>query len=508
MAIMNNGAGIIFVNDDPNVDITPNVGEDAEIAWRPTSNELWYWDRGASEWKKIIDSGSFTVTDGSNPQTIDNGDTLNFSDGNDVLFDTSTDDTVTASIILNAAGTNILTSSASGLLANIINADGISGEGTSGSPLNINLDGTTVGNAAVITSGQGLYVPNEVVSNSGPLSGAAPAGAEWGVDVTNGVVYYVSAGNWTQLPTDYSFSITDGTTSQTIANGNSITFSDGDDIDFTVSATDTVSATVKLDGNAGNTTTSSSSGLLTLINSGDSLSGAGTSGSPLGVNLDGTTGGNALTLTAGEGLYAPNEVVTGTTALTGAAPAGAEWGVNTSSGIIYYVNNLGNWAPVPVTYSFSITDGDTTETVVGSDVLTFADSPTINFTVAATDQVTAGIKLSQTAGNDLTSDGTGVFLDVSALESAIAFTTDSTSTGVSLSGTNNHTIDIKLLSADAGNALSTGSDGGLYFKHLAATAYANDTSAGVGGVAIGEFYQLSGTNTYGLPEGIMKVRKN
>lgn len=41
---------------------------------------------------------------------------------------------------------------------------------------------------------------DEVIENAGALSGAAPAGAQWGVDTTTGQAYYVSAGNWTVMP--------------------------------------------------------------------------------------------------------------------------------------------------------------------------------------------------------------------------------------------------------------------------------------------------------------------
>jgi len=45
-----------------------------------------------------------------------------------------------------------------------------------------------------------ITVPDEVVENAGPLTGAAPAGAQWGVDTTSGQAYYVSGGNWTVMP--------------------------------------------------------------------------------------------------------------------------------------------------------------------------------------------------------------------------------------------------------------------------------------------------------------------
>ncbi len=37
-------------------------------------------------------------------------------------------------------------------------------------------------------------------------------------------------------------------------------------------------------------------------------------------------------------------------------------------------------------------------------------------------------------------------------------------------------------------------------------AYPNDEAAGIGGVEIGKTYILSSENTYGLPEGLHKIR--
>ncbi|RME12163.1 MAG: hypothetical protein D6816_01230 [Bacteroidetes bacterium] len=57
-------------------------------------------------------------------------------------------------------------------------------------------------------------IPDEVISNAGPLSGPAPAGAQWGFDETNGQAYYVSGGNWQAMPvvtTDLNLTVSDQT---------------------------------------------------------------------------------------------------------------------------------------------------------------------------------------------------------------------------------------------------------------------------------------------------------
>jgi hypothetical protein len=41
---------------------------------------------------------------------------------------------------------------------------------------------------------------DEVIVSTAALTGTAPANAQWGIDTTNGVAYYVNAGNWTPFP--------------------------------------------------------------------------------------------------------------------------------------------------------------------------------------------------------------------------------------------------------------------------------------------------------------------
>lgn len=60
MAIINNGSGFIYVDADPNTDLTPNVGEDSEVAWNPSATSLYFWNRGNSEWD-LFSPGSSTI---------------------------------------------------------------------------------------------------------------------------------------------------------------------------------------------------------------------------------------------------------------------------------------------------------------------------------------------------------------------------------------------------------------------------------------------------------------
>ena len=65
------------------------------------------------------------------------------------------------------------------------------------------------------------------------------------------------------------------------------------------------------------------------------------------------------------------------------------------------------------------------------------------------------------AGNTLTLGTDGKLLVPAGTETSLVLTTDGTATGVTLSGTADHTVDILLVSADANNLITAGTDGGL-----------------------------------------------
>lgn len=70
MAIINSGFGFIVVDQDPNIDIAPNISEDSEMAWLPSTKELWYWDRVSSLWE-LADLSGVTADNGLT-KTLDN----------------------------------------------------------------------------------------------------------------------------------------------------------------------------------------------------------------------------------------------------------------------------------------------------------------------------------------------------------------------------------------------------------------------------------------------------
>lgn len=63
-----------------------------------------------------------------------------------------------------------------------------------------------------------------------------------------------------QLPATQSFTITDGTTSQEVQNGDTLTITSGDGIEATISATDMLEIAAKISGDAGNSLTFGSDG--------------------------------------------------------------------------------------------------------------------------------------------------------------------------------------------------------------------------------------------------------
>jgi hypothetical protein len=85
MAIINNGSGFIYVDADPNTDLTPNVGEDSEVAWNPSANDLYFWNRGNSEWDLFSPGGKTIYSDNDtllgDREVELNGYTLSFLGG-------------------------------------------------------------------------------------------------------------------------------------------------------------------------------------------------------------------------------------------------------------------------------------------------------------------------------------------------------------------------------------------------------------------------------------------
>ncbi len=469
MAIINSGSGIIFLDADPNSApaIVPNVGEDSEIAWMPSTKTMYNWNRTTTTWDVTISAGgpgSVGVSDGTTALTITLANPLLLNDSNDFNFVTSGTQDLTGSLILDPNVANIMSSSPTGVLANIVTGDSVTGTGVTGSGLEVGLDGVTAGNSLSVTVGQGLYSPDEVIESAVALVGAAPNGAQFGINTTTGDRYYVSAGNWTLAPSGGSFSVTDGTTTEAINAGDTLTLTGTDSINLVVTATDAITANV---------------------------------------NLDGATGGNALSSTVGQGLYSPDEVLEAAGAFAGVAPNGAQFGIDTSSGNIYYVNGAGNWtlvpAPVPAALSFDITDGTTTETIGSGNTITLATGNNNTAVVTATDTITIDTVIDPAATNIISSSAAGLLAGITIGD------------GISGTGTAASPLEINIDGTTAGNALIETVGQGLYvadsvITNAGALAGAAPAGAEFGiDTTTGDRYYVSAGNWVAAPTGASTV---
>ena len=91
------------------------------------------------------------------------------------------------------------------------------------------------------------------------------------------------------------------------------------------------------------------------------------------------------------------------------------------------------------------------------------------FIINSTDTIADGSETIVNAGNNVTIAGAGTTVDpyivnaTAPAETPIVLTTDGDATGVTLGGTADHTVNIVLLSTDANNSLTLGTDGGLLY---------------------------------------------
>ncbi len=227
-------------------------------------------------------------------------------------------------------------------ITDIIPGDGLVrvGTGTTLDPFKVGLitcasgqllksNGTATWNCAtdtdtIYTAGTGIAFAGNVINNTGVLSFTLPAGG--GLTNTgtaqsvslrlqncgNGEILQFNGGTWVcVLPggvSSYSFSISDGVTSEPIMNGNTVTFIGNEGLVATVSATDSITygivdggvTTVKLaDGSV--TNTKIANGAVTTINLADgSVTNAKLANSSITVTAgSGLSGGGVATLGSG-----------------------------------------------------------------------------------------------------------------------------------------------------------------------------------------------------------------
>ena len=221
-------------------------------------------------------------------------------------------------------------------------------------------------NNGLVVGTDGLhFIPNdidEVIENVGVLSGAAPSGAQWGVDTSTGQAYYVSGGNWVAMPistTDLNMTVSDeaGNNVGATPNNPPITPDPGDihlEVydDFLVwwswSGVVWVQSAQVPTNPLASTSTPLAPSLLGNVGASVLYTREDHKHPYQGISLDAN---NSLTVGT-DGLHyasaAVDEVIENAGVLSGAAPAGAHWGVDTTTGVPYYVSG-GNWTAASVT---------------------------------------------------------------------------------------------------------------------------------------------------------------
>ena len=179
---------------------------------------------------------------------------------------------------------------------------------------------------------------------------------------TNGQLLSVVGGvpTFVNSPAEYTFSITDGTTTQVIASGDTITINDGNGITATVSATDVINIAAKLSADAGNDITFGTDGGIYL------------SKNSLLTNVTWNDATNNLVLTFDDG----------------------------SNVNVPIIDNIATFIS-----DFTISDGTTTDIVQNHETLNFAGANGVKPTVSA-NTVTYGLRAQKDVFTGLTTGNT------------------------------------------------------------------------------------------------------
>lgn len=250
--------GASFACSDLNT-CSVNSLSDVVLFGTPTQGQALTWSNTYSAFIPQAPFSSFTVSDGTNTQSINDGNTLQILGTGRLRSTVSATDTVTLSYtdILTTltynSGTNTLTyTNESGTVSNLL-LRSFSCSDLNACSVDALSDVNTVGatNGQVLAFNGASWQPTTITVSGGgsftclSLSGCSASSLQdiiypSGPGEGQALVWSSGSNAWIPQNIFTSFTVTDGTNSQTITNGNSLRFSGGGDIAVTVSATDRV----------------------------------------------------------------------------------------------------------------------------------------------------------------------------------------------------------------------------------------------------------------------------
>ena len=318
------------------------------------------------------------------------------------------------------------------------------------------------------------------------------------------------AGNvtWADPGAQYTFDITDGVTTQTISDGDTVTFTAGTGITAVVSAPDTLTITnTGVTSNVAGTgiSVSGATGAVTITNDGVTSAVAGT-----GISVSGATG--AVTFTnsgvvslataTGTSTGSPLDVSAATGALTltinaydGTTNVGY---VPTGGSATTFLRGDGTWADPGAQYEWTLAGTTGSETIADGTTVTFGGGTTgLTYAVAAGVGVTtAGTLAVGHGGTGQTSYTNGELLIGNTTGNTLAKATLTAGTGITITnGAGSITID-----ADNNGTVTSvdvsGGTTGLTFSGGPITASGTITMAGTLAIANGGTGQTTATAAF------------